>query len=63
MIDRNNDERPQIENLEERILMSASPIQDESFVAVAVQTEPAAQAEPAQVVTEIVFVDSGVNNE
>ena len=62
MIDRNNDERPQIENLEERILMSASPVQDESFVAVAVQTEPAAQAPPAQVVTEIVIVDSGVKD-
>ncbi|MEN9359378.1 MAG: hypothetical protein RL095_913, partial [Verrucomicrobiota bacterium] len=62
MIDRNHDERPQIENLEERILMSASPVQDEAYVAVAVQTEPAAEQQPAQVVTEIVIVDSGVKD-
>ncbi|MEN9360793.1 MAG: hypothetical protein RL095_2328 [Verrucomicrobiota bacterium] len=56
MLDRNQD-RPSFENLEERILMSVAPVDDQVAVIAAVESQP---AEAAVSTSELVFIDSAV---
>ena len=59
MSDRHHDARPSFENLEDRILMSVAPIDDQVAVVASVEAQPAAQE--AVAASEVVFIDSAVH--